>query len=186
MKGFIKQRLREELNNHSIIWYHGANEGFNEFKIKNGSFLDANYNNPIFLTSNYEFAKAYAGYKTPFIYKIKLSTNNIFDYRLLPSAYDIIMYEDKNIKKPNLNYNLGIKLYNDILNEEPKGMGSDDPDRIYNLITGGHYQYMERPWFFDWLKKNKFDGAYVKETDVLNVFIFNINHLKIIGKEKLH
>ena len=54
------------------------------------------FSSPIFLTSNFEFAKSYAGSYTPYIYKVKVLTDNIMDFRNLPSTYDLLMYYEKN------------------------------------------------------------------------------------------
>jgi len=47
----------------------------------------------------------------------------------------------------------------------------------------GDYSIIEDVWFFEWLKKNGFDGCYIWETKIKNVFIFDPSKLKIISKE---
>lgn len=73
------------------MWYHGSNLNFNDFNLKKGSFLDKDYINPIFLTSDINFAESYG----KIIYKIKILTSNIFDFKKLPSGYDILIFNKK-------------------------------------------------------------------------------------------
>jgi hypothetical protein len=169
-------------------WYHGSKEYFTEFKLKKGTLLDYNYIAPIFLTSDKEFAKEHAGYKTPYIYEIEVLTDNIFDYKKLPSGYNLMYYVEDNIKKDNKDYELGKKLYMDIFleNIDVKPYSYQDVDELYSRIITGDYCYLEEVWFYEWLKFNNFDGAYINETGAKNLYIFNPNDLKIINVEKLN
>jgi hypothetical protein len=156
-------------------WYHGSKETFSDFKLKKGTLLDYNYIAPIFLTSDLEFAEAHAGYKTPHIYEIEVLTDKLFDYKKIPNGYDLFRFLEKDIKKDDdKDYTLGKKLYFDIENK------SDDVDRMYGGICSGEYSELEQVWFYDWLKKNGYDGAYVRETGIVNLFIFDTKKLKII------
>lgn len=166
-------------------WYHGSYSDFDSFKLKKGTFRDLNYTNPIFLTSDYEFAKYYS--KGGIIYTIKLLTDKIFDTSKLPSDLNLYYYETGKVKNANLthknyDYDLALKLKNDI--ESSPEFDDLDISRIYNNFVSGDYSYIEDTWFFDWLKKNDFDGCYVWETGTKNVFIFDPNKLEIVNKEK--
>jgi hypothetical protein len=163
-------------------WYHGSRFDFDEFKLKKGTLLDSDYINPIFLTSDYNFAKAYSGYKNPIIYTVEILTDKIFDSSKLPFDSQLYRYEiGKEDKKPGLDYELGFKL-RDFLDNDPECEYLDTAS-IYNQIIGGDYYGMERVWFFEWLKNNDFDGCYLYETRIKNVFIFDPKKLKIISKE---
>lgn len=149
------------------VWYHGSKYDFNSFKTRKGSFNSTEYINPIFLTSDKDFAKAYAGYQTQYIYTVEVLTDKIFDFNVLVAGYEI----EKTSNKLSINlYNYVSKLFY-------------DNDRYYNNLRTGDYSEIEQEWFFEWLKKNKFDGAYVIETGILNLFVFDPFKLKIIGKE---
>lgn len=162
-------------------WFHGSKEYFTEFKLKKGTLFDLNYISPIFLTSDIEFAKSNAGYKTPFIYEVEVLTDNIFDSKKLPSGYNLMYYIEDDIKKDNKDYELGKKLYMDIFQEkiDVKPYSYEDVDELYSNICTGDYSYLEQVWFYEWLKYNDFDGAYIKETGSENLLVFNPKYLKI-------
>lgn len=163
-------------------WYHGSRFDFDEFKTKKGTLFTLDYTNPIFLTTDFEFAKAYAGYKDPVVYTVEILTDKIFDPKILPTDYDLYRYElGKDGKKPEKDYELGFKLRND-LDNDPE-FEDVDTSNIYNGIMSGDYSSIEDVWFFEWLKKNDFDGCYVWETKTKNVFIFDPKKLRIINKE---
>lgn len=163
-------------------WYHGSRFDFDEFKTKKGTLFELNYTNPIFLSSDYDFAKAYAGYKDPIIYTVQLLTDKIFDPRKLPTDYDLYVHEmGKAEKKPGKDYELGYKL-RDFLDNDPENEDIDTAT-IYNGVMSGEYAGIESVWFYEWLKKNDFDGCYIYETRIKNVFIFDPKKLKIISKE---
>lgn len=171
-----------------MLWYHGSKNQFDEFKLKKGTYLNLNYINPIFLTSDYNFAKYYAGWDaysrfnySSIIYSVEVLTDKIFNPDKLPTDLDLSIFETKGIRKPNLNYELGLKLRDDI--EKDASQLRDYPSRYYNNIVSGDFSSLEDVWFFEWLKNNDFDGCYVKETGARNLFIFNPNKLKIVGKE---
>ena len=177
MKTTIKDFLIEQTLND--VWYHGSKYNFDKFKLKIGTLLDANYISPIFLTSNLEFAKSHAGYSTPYIYYIKVLTNNIMDFRELPTTYELLMYFDKGKKNADISlkyYELGNSLLNYIENKFP----DDNIDRLYNDLLDGDYSSIEQTWVYDWLKQNNYDGAYVIETKILNLLIFDESKIKII------
>lgn len=184
-KEFLNENVKEN------IWYHGTQKSdvvFDKFKLKKGTFLDPNYISPIFITSDYEFAKAYSGeYKTSYIYTVEVLTNNIFDFRKLATPFDIIKYEDENIQAEGKDYDLSVKLYDYVYDNWGKlERNYSYEDEAYSTIISGDYSNLERVWFYEWLKENRFDGAYVTETTVMNLFIFNPEKLKIINVEKVY
>jgi len=170
------------------FWYHGSYSDFDSFKLKKGTYLDLNYINPIFFSSDYEFSKYYARYKNGIIYTVKLLTDKIFDPSKLPTDLDLYYYETGNVKNANLNhknydYDLALKLRKDI--DSSSEFENTDTSNFYNGIVFGDYSSIEDTWFFDWLKKNDFDGCYVWETGTKNLFIFDPNKIEIVKKEKL-
>ena len=180
----IKEYLNEQYSQTNNIWYHGSKEKFDKFKLKHGTLFDANYTVPIFLTSNIEFAKYYAGYYSPYIYKIKVLTDNIMDFRNLPNAYDILMFNDKNENKKNIDikyFEIGNNLLDYLYDKFP----DRDVDRMYNNLLDGDYSSIEQTWVYDWLKQENYDGAYIIETKELNLLIFDETKLKILSIEAL-
>ena len=191
LRKFIKTTLREYLNEnldkdkHELpeYWYHGSKEKFDKFKLKQGTLFDANYTSPIFLSSNIEFAKYYAGQYSPHIYKIKVLSNNIMDFRQLPSTYDLFMYYNKNKINNNKDihfYEIGNSLLNYIEDKFPDG---DYNETKYNDLLDGDYSSIEQTWVYDWLKQEKYDGAYIIETKELNLLMFDETKLKILSIE---
>ncbi len=179
----ISENIKNKRTN-STMWYHGSKTKFDKFKLKQGTLFDANYTSPIFLTSNIEFAKYYAGHKTPHIYKIKVLTNNIMDFRSLPSSYDLLMYYEKGKINSNIDiqfYKIGKSLMKYIENKFP----NDNVDRLYNNLLDGDYSSIEQIWVYHWLKLNNYDGAYVVESKDLNLLIFDESKIKIISKLEL-
>ena len=163
------------------LWYHGSKNEFDVFKTKKGTLFDYNYTSPIFLTSDYDFAKLYAGQKAPAVYVVKILAKNIMEFRSLPNAYNLFMYSEKGIKDESFSekeYSDGNKLMQTIEEKFP----SENQDRVYNNIISGDYSSIEQIWVYDWLKKNKYDGAYVLEAGVLNVFVFSLKNISIIKK----
>lgn len=151
----------------SMIFYHGSNTEFDNFKIKKGTFLDSDYDNPIFLTTDKDFAKSYGKY----VYSVELVDDvNIFDFRKLEDYWDLT------------EESYGYKLYNDLWSGkyDLKPYDVEDSDEVYKNITIGDYSLLERTWFYDWLKNNHYDGAYVVETRALNIFVFNPDKINII------
>ena len=188
LRKFIATTIREYLNEQhetlNNIWYHGSKEKFDKFKLKQGTLFDTNYTAPIFLTSNIEFAKYYAGYYSPYIYKIKVLTDNIMDFRKLPNAYDILMFNDKNENKKNIDikyFEIGNNLLDYLYDKFP----DRDIDRMYNDLLDGDYSSIEQTWVYDWLKQENYDGAYIIETKELNLLIFDETKLKILSIEAL-
>jgi hypothetical protein len=188
LRNFIATTLREYLNEQQVmlnnVWYHGSKEKFDKFKLKRGTLFDADYTSPIFLTSNIEFAKYYAGNYSPYIYKIKVLTKNIMDFRQLPSTYDLLMYYEKNKRNPDIElkfYEIGKNLLDYI---EDK-FTDDNIDRLYNDLLDGDYSSIEQTWVYNWLKQKKYDGAYIIETKELNLLIFDETKLKILSIEAL-
>jgi len=185
IRNFISKRISQYLNESTTnnIWYHGSNKSFNTFKIKNGTLFDASYQSPIFLTSNKDFAKHYAGHHTPFIYTVQVITNNIMDFKQLPTSYDLYMYNEKN-KINNINqkyYVIGNNLFNFIEDKFP----NDNIDKLYNNLLDNDYSSVEQTWVYDWLKLNNYDGAFITETNELNLLIFDDSKLNIIKTETL-
>jgi len=167
-------------------WYHGSYSDFNEFKLKKGTYLDLNYINPIFLTSDYEFAKYYSRYKNGLIYTIEVLTDKIFDPSKLPTDLNLYYYQNGKVRNANLDYknydyDLALKLRNDI--DSSSEFDNVDTSKYYNGIVFGDYSSIEDTWFFDWLKENDYDGCYVWETGTKNLFIFDPKKLKILNKE---
>lgn len=162
-------------------WYHGSREEFDSFRNKKGTFLDSNYQNPIFLTSDYDFAKDWRYSKI--VYTVDVLTDKIFDFRKLPTDLELYIFETKGRKKNESDdYDLGLKLRNDM--EDIPELKDTDISGEYNYIVGGDYSNIEQVWFYEWLKQNDFDGGYVMETGILNLFIFDPKHLKIVDTKK--
>jgi len=185
MGKFIVTTIREYINEQLIVndntWYHGSKEKFDKFKIKNGTLFDMNYKSPIFLTSNIEFAKYYAG---NYIYKIQVLTNNIIDFRKLPSTYDLLMYYEKS----KVNDKIGVEYYvigKNLLEYIEDKFPDDNIDRKYNNLLDGDYSSIEQTWVYDWLKLNGYDGTYIIETKELNLLIFDETKIKILSIEVL-
>lgn len=181
LKKFIATTIREYLNEQqemsNNIWYHGSKEKFDKFKLKQGTLFDVDYTSPIFLSSNIEFAKYYATGYSPYIYKIKVLTNNIMDFRQLPT---IDKLDDKNV--------IGNKLLDfiyDNWDNEKYNFYWSYPEKCYNSLTNIDYSDVERTWVYDWLKQEKYDGAYIIETKELNLLIFDETKLKILSVEAL-
>jgi hypothetical protein len=181
---FSREYLNEQHTVNVNIWYHGSKEKFDKFKLKNGTLFDINYKSPIFLTSNVEFAKYYAGNYSPYIYKVKVLTDNILDFRELPSTYDLLMYYEKN----KINTDIKVKYYEigqNLLDYIEDKFHDDDIDRKYNNLLDGDYSSIEQTWVYDWLKLNNYDGAYIIETKELNLLIFDDSKIKILSFEAL-
>jgi len=162
------------------IWYHGSKFKFDNFKLKKGTLFNTDYIAPIFLTSNKEFASYYAGHKSPYIYTIQLLTNNIMDFRNLPTTYDILMFTNKKENKKNIEekyFTIGNNILDFIFDKFP----NDNIDKMYNDLLDADYSSVEQTWVYDWLKLNKYDGAYIIETKELNLLIFNQSKIKIIS-----
>ncbi len=188
LRKFIATTIREYLNEqHTVnnnIWYHGSKEKFDKFKLKNGTLFDANYISPIFLTSNKDFASYYAGYSTPYIYTVKVLSNNIMDFRNLPNAYEILMFNEKHQNEKNINikyFEIGNNLLDFLYDRFP----DRDIDRMYNDLLDGDYSSIEQTWVYDWLKLNNYDGAYIIETKELNMLLFDDSKIKILSIEAL-
>lgn len=172
--------LLAESSESNRLWYHGSKNKFDKFKLKTGTLLDANYTSPIFLSSSEDFAKEYAGHQTPYVYTVKILTDNIMDFRNLPSTYDLEMYNVKG----KLNSKSDVKFYeigNQLLEYIEDKFPDDYTDRMYDNLLDGDYSSIEQDWVYDWLKENNYDGAYVIETRELNVFIFDDSVLKILS-----
>lgn len=184
LRKFISSIIVETLSDGTVndnIWYHGSETKFDKFKLKSGTLFDINYTSPIFLTSNATFAKSYAGYHSPYIYKIKVLTENIMDFRKLPSTYDLLMYFEKNKinnKKEVRYYKIGKKLLDYIEHKYPD---DDYNETKYNNLLDGDYSSIEQTWVYDWLKLNKYDGVYIIETKELNLAIFDETNLQILS-----
>jgi hypothetical protein len=181
----VNEVLNEQNTSNNNIWYHGSEENFDKFKITKGTLFDADYESPIFLTSNIEFAKYYAGGKAPYIYKVKVLTDNIMDFRELPSSYDLLMYYEKNKINNEIKveyYKIGKNLLDYLDSTFPPDV---DTDRKYNNLLDGDYSSIEQIWVYDWLKLNNYDGTYIIETKVLNLFIFDENKIKILSINEL-
>ncbi len=161
-------------NNNNNIWYHGSKDKFDNFKLKQGTLFDYNYTSPLFLTSDINFAKAYAGDYTPYIYIVKLLTDNIMDFRKLPLASEI---KDGDIIANNL-----IDFIYDNWENKKYNFYWSYPEKCYNNLISGEYSEVERTWVYEWLKLNNYDGAYLIETDVLNLLIFNESSIEILNR----
>ena len=177
--------ILEELNKFNLNnWFHGSNMKFTNFKYKTGIFNDVNYISPFFLTSDIEFAKYYAGHQTQYIYHIEVLSENIMDFRELPNAYELYMFNENGDKNQysKQKYEIG----NSILEYLFDLFGdSDDIDKLYNSLLDIEYSSIEKKWVFDWLKKHNYDGAYIIETKVLNLLIFNASKLNIIDLQTI-
>jgi hypothetical protein len=179
-----REYLNEQVKNDGHIWYHGSKEKFDNFKLKNGTLFDINYKSPIFLTSNIKFAKYYAGNYSPYIYKVKVLTDNIMDFRELPSTYDLLMYYEKN----KINTDIKVEYYEigqNLLDYIEDNFQDDNIDRKYNDLLDGDYSSIEQTWVYDWLKLNNYDGAYIIETKELNLLIFDETKIKILSIKAL-
>jgi hypothetical protein len=180
LRKIINYFLLENIN--SDVWFHGSNELFTKFKTKNGTLHSSTYQSPIFLSSDYNFAKSYTGNPTPVIYKVKILTDNLLDFRTLPFvdeinhnspskidtvAINLINYIEDNWDSPNINFYWSY------------------PEKVYSYLLSGEHSEIERIWVLNWLKLSGFDGAYIIETNSLNCFIFNPDLLKIIDYDKL-
>lgn len=184
ISSILREYLKEQQDYSNNIWYHGSNQKFDKFKLKKGTLFDIDYMSPIFLTSNIKFAKYYAGSYSPHIYTIKVLTNNIMDFRKLPSTYDLLMYYEKN----KINSDIELEFYeigNSLLNYIEEKFPDDDVDRKYNNLLDGDYSSIEQVWVYEWLKNNKYDGAYVIETKELNLLIFDESKIKILSVEAI-
>ena len=168
----FKDYLNETNINNDNIWYHGSKIKFDKFKLKQGTLFDIDYTSPIFLTSNINFAKAYAGDYTPYIYTIKLLTDNIMDFRKLPEEYDI--------KEDDIIANNLINFIYDNWDNTKYNFYWGYPEKCYSNLLSGEYSEVERTWVYDWLKLNNFDGAYLIETGELNVLIFDESSIEIL------
>lgn len=161
------------------IWYHGSKVKFDQFK----TFINKGNNTteseqPIFLTSDIEFARAYAGHQAPYVYTVKVNGGRFFGDDKLPTGYDLAVSWDGGVRKEGYNYELGNKLYDDLEDIFP---GYDYLDRTYNDIIGGDWDIIESPQFKQWLKNNEYDGAYLWETRVKNVYVFDPSKIEILS-----
>jgi hypothetical protein len=175
-------KIRNILNEISDknVYYHGSYNDFETFKNKTGTLSSFDYKNPIFLSTDSDFAKEYAKSKGGILYTVKLDNNvNIFDFRLLPTGADLDLFNRTGKKTDNSrDYKLG-NMVDEMLMDE------DRTDDYYYLLLGD-YGVIEQTYFMDFLKKNKFDGAYVMETGTLNLYIFDPSHVKIIKKDYIN
>jgi len=166
----IREILREELNIINDIWYHGSEEYFNSFKIFNRNHMgNTSVDVPIFLTKDISFAKAYAGHNTPYLYEVKLLNVNIFDYRELQS-------DETSDKFSEYFYDEISNIFN---------VDGEHQYSIYRQFIYGSFGVLESNEFIHWLEKNNYDGAYINETNSLNVFILNPSKIEIIDIKKL-
>lgn len=155
----------------NATWFHGSNIQFSEFKSKLGTFNDKNRKNPIFLTSDKDFAQQYG----TFVFEVSLKPNlKIFYPDKIPTGDDLLTFQKFGKKTGNFDYGLA-----DVLENYLYEIGRDDE---YNWIKRGDYSTIEQPWFYDFLNEHKFDGSFVYETGVENLFIFDPSNLKIKSK----
>ena len=162
------------------VFYHGSYSDFSEFRNKRGTLSNTDYTAPIFLSTDPDFAIEYGKFKGGILYTVKISPSaKLFDFRTLPTGYDLLIFNDSGKRNDtNKDYELGNKVYD--------AFESDDGDeRQYSGILSGDFDVMEQVDFYEFLKLNKFDGAYVKETGTLNVYVFDPKLLTIIKKEPL-
>lgn len=176
MTDYLNENKNED-NVNDIIWYHGSKEKFDKFKLKKGTLYNLNHTSPIFLTSNLDFATNYAGNYSPYIYKVKVLTDNIMDFRKLPNVVDI--KESDEVANSLLDF-----IYDNFENNKYNFYWAY-PERCYQYLLSGEYSEVERLWVLDWLKINGYDGSYLIETDVLNLLIFDETKIEIVSVEKI-
>lgn len=178
----MKTTFENFLNENKNIWYHGSSKKFSQFKLKKGTLYDLDYISPIFLTSDKGFAMYHAGYKTPYLYTVEVKTDNIFDFRKLPSSFNLYLFFEKNQKKADfteLYYKKGNNLLNYIENLYP----DRNTDSMYNDLLSGDYSSIEHTWVYNWLKMNNYDGCYIIESGVLNLLVFDKSAIEILSTE---
>lgn len=175
----FKQYITETIKTIPTVWYHGSKDDFDEFKLKKGTLLDSEYTSPIFLTSDVNFAKEYAGYNNPVIYTVKLDNVKLMDFSTLPTSLELYLHEIKGENKYSEDlYQLG----NELLEYIEEKFDDDYTEKRYNNLLSNDYSSIEQTWVYDFLKYKGYAGAYVKETDILNVFIFSPTKIKIVDK----
>lgn len=153
-------------------YYHGSTKYFTKFK----TVIKANRENypteqPIYLTSDINFALAYSGFHTPYLMTVKVDDAKIFDFRLLRD-------EKSQHRKKFISDLSNAKIFKDI--------DTDYWYPFYSKIITGDYDIMETDEFRSWIKRNGFDGFYMMETNSLNLSVFDPNKAKIIKVEKVN
>lgn len=158
------------------VFYHGAKKAFDKFQkiIKSGQDKEET-EQPIFLSEDKEFADANAVGKDAQTLEVNVKNGKYFDFR------KDIFNKDGSLTP------LGEKIRDAVdsgeINLEGTRFSDYDGDRVLSSkLSTGDYDFIERKAFIDWLKKEGYDGVFLKEhpsQKSTNLAVWNIDKLEI-------
>lgn len=160
----------------SDVFYHGTNKSFDKFEkvTKAGQDKEAT-EQPIFLSEDKGFAEANAVGKDARIVEVKVKNGNFFDFR------KDIFNKDRSLTE--LGEKIRDAVDNGDINLEGTRFSNYDGDKVLsNKLSTGDYDFIEKKAFVDWLKKEGYDGAFLKEhpsEKATNLAVWNTDKLEI-------
>jgi len=167
------------------MWYHGSGKRFKSFKTWTGrAFGSGESEVPIFFSPSKSFAEMNASGRDATIYTVKLDAKKVFDTenlydgdetRYWPPEYDELNAEGK-------------KVYGDLLEGRIFPDLTDDDllyGEFFDAFMAMDYDIIETTEFKRWLKKNGYDGSFVRGDGEKNVFVFYPDQIKIVSIDPL-
>ena len=167
----------------SQLWFHGSPKGFDKFQTYKGHTFGLKPSEvPLFFSPSKSFAKMYAQYRDGVLYTVKLKFHKAFDgdrlyksSRYWPPERDDLTPEGK-------------VLYDDLAAGKVfSGIDEDDLldgyPSLWAQVLRMDYDVIEDTAFKGWLKKNRYDAAYVTGDGEKNIFVFHPKQVEIIEVE---
>jgi hypothetical protein len=171
-KNTLIMNNQNKINNY--LWYAGSHNYFSKFKnYKKAGVTSKIIKQPIFLSSNVNFAKYYAG-NHGWIYKVHVNLSNTFDGNML------LNYNERYYLDPKTYTSLGKKVYNDIVNNKIWNDGNKDPEGYIKALANRQWDTLGSPEFITWLKSKGYDSYLEEGEGDLNLGVFDANKLEIL------
>lgn len=166
----------------SLVWYHGTSKDFDSFKTYSGATFGTGMGEvPLFFSPSESFARLYARGKTGRVFKVKLRWKKVFDGPELVSRDQYWPPQREDLTKE------GQVLYDDLASGKIfSGVDPDDwsvfgdSQGLFASILKNQYDVIETTEFKKWLKKNRYDAAYVTGDGEKNVFVFSPKQVTIL------
>ena len=158
------------------VFYHGAKKSFDKFEkvTKAGQDKDAT-EQPIFLSEDKEFADANAIGKDATTMEVKVKNGKYFDFRK-----DVF---NKNGSLTPLGEKIRDAVDSGEINLEGTRFSDYDGDKVLNnKLSTGDYDFIEKKAFIDWLKKEGYDGTFLREhpsQKATNLAVWNTDKLEV-------